>query len=133
MDYSLWKNDNFAFILNPCLYCLERLVYRRERDQILFLEVFCIKKTLRKFQIGKCQFCGFLKPTFSMSSKACLLNKMSKIVFSRFIFTMYYMEIQGVTEGYMGLQRVTRGYRRLQEVTRGYRGLQRTIETFFSN
>ena len=63
-----------------------------------------------------------------------MLNKMSKIVFPRFIFTMYYMGIQGVTRGYMGsmgLQGVTGGYKGLQEVTRGYRGLPRTIETFF--
>ena len=27
MDYPLCKNANFAFFLNPCLYCLERLVF----------------------------------------------------------------------------------------------------------
>ena len=140
MDYPLWKNDNFAFILNPCLYCLERLVYRRERHQILFLEVFCIKKNVKKIcnfwpkpwtkPLEKCQFCGFLKPMFSLSSKACLLNKRSKIV-SRFIFTIYYMGIQGVTWSYKGYQGVTGGYKGLQEVTRGDRGLHWTIETFF--
>ena len=26
MDYPLWKNANFAFFLNPCLYCLKTLV-----------------------------------------------------------------------------------------------------------
>ena len=90
---------------------------------------------------GKMPILGFLKPTFSLSRKACLLHKRWKIVFSRFIFTIYYMGIHGVTRGYMGLQGVTRGYkglqgvtrgyRGLQEVTRGYRGLQRTIKTFF--
>ena len=74
---------------------------------------------------------GFLKPMFLLSRKACLLYKRSKIVFLRFIFTIYYMGIQGVTRGYMGLQGVTGGYKGLQEVTRGYRGLQRTIDTFF--
>ena len=84
---------------------------------------------------------GFLKPMFSLSRKALLLYKRSKIVFSRFIFTIYYMGIQGatkgnmglqgVTTGYKGLQGVTRGYRGLQGVTGGYKGLQRTIETFF--
>ena len=80
---------------------------------------------------------GFLKPMFSLSRKACLLYKRSENVFSRFIFTIYYMVnrgLQGVTGGYKGLQEVTRGYRGykgLQEVTRGYRGLQRTIDTFF--
>ena len=67
---------------------------------------------------------GFLKSMFSLSRKACLLYKRSKIVFSRFIFTIYYMGIQGVTRGYMGLQGVTRGYRGLQGVTGGYKGLQ---------
>ena len=89
----------------------------------------------------KCQFCGFLKPMFLLFRKACLLYKTSKIVFSRFIFTIYdmgipgvtrgYMGLPGVTRGYKGLKRVTRGYKGLQGVTRGYRGLQRIIETFF--
>ena len=68
---------------------------------------------------------------FLLFRKACLLYKTSKIVFSRFIFTIYDMGIQGVTRGYKGLQGVTRGYKGLQRVTRGYRGLQRIIETFF--
>ena len=72
----------------------------------------------------KCQFCGFLKPMFSLFRKACLLYKTSKIVFSRFIFTIYDMGIQEVTRGYRGLQGVTRGYKGLQGVTRGYKGLQ---------
>ena len=78
---------------------------------------------------------------FFLFRKACLLYKTSKIVFSRFIFTIYDMGIPGVTRGYRGLPgvtrgykgliRVTRGYKGLQGVTRGYRGLQRIIETFF--
>ena len=78
---------------------------------------------------------------FLLFRKACLLYKTSKFVFSRFIFTIYamgiqgvkrgYQGLQGVTRGYKGLQRVTRGYRGLQGVTTGYRGLQRIIETFF--
>ena len=71
--------------------------------------------------LQKCQFCGFLKPMLLLFRKACLLDKTSKIVFSRFIFTIYDMGIQGVT----------RDYRELQKVTRGYKGLQRIIETFF--
>ena len=59
-----------------------------------------------------------------MFRKACLLYKTSKIVFSRFIFTIYDMGIQGVKRGYMGLLGVTGGYRGLQGVTRGDRGLQ---------
>ena len=74
--------------------------------------------------LQKCQFCGFLKPMFLLFRKACLLYKTSKIVFSRFIFTIYDMGKQRVTRGYGGLQGVTRGYRELQGVTRGYRGLK---------
>ena len=59
---------------------------------------------------------------FSLFRKACLLYKTSKIVSSRFIFTIYDMGIQGDTRGYRGLQRVTGGYKRLQGVTRGDRG-----------
>ena len=61
---------------------------------------------------------------FSLFRKACLLYKTSKISFSRFIFAIYDMEIQGVTRVYLGLQGVTRGYKGLQGVTRGYKGLQ---------
>ena len=61
---------------------------------------------------------------FLLFSKACLLCKTSKIAFSRFIFTIYHMGIQGVTRGYRGLQGVTGGYKGLQGVTRGYKGLQ---------
>ena len=56
--------------------------------------------------------------------KACLLYKTSKIVFSRFIFTIYDMGIHGVTRGYTALQGVTGGYKGLQGVTGGYKGLQ---------
>ena len=72
--------------------------------------------------LKKCQFCGFLKPMFSLIRKACLLYKTSKIVFLRFIFTIYDMGIQGVTRGYRGLQRVTKGDRGLQGVTGGFKG-----------
>ena len=71
--------------------------------------------------LQKCQFCGFLKPMFLLFRKACLLDKTSKIVFSRFIFTIYDIGIHGVTRGYRGLQGVTRGYKKLQGVTRGDR------------
>ena len=53
--------------------------------------------------------------------KARFLDKTSKIVFSRFIFTIFDMRIQG---GYKGLQGVTRGYKGLQGITKGYKGLQ---------
>ena len=58
---------------------------------------------------------------FLLFRKACSLDKTSKIVSSRFIFTIYDMGIQGVTRGCREL----RGYRGLQGVTGGYRGLQR--------
>ena len=70
------------------------------------------------------KFCVFLKPMFSLFIKACLLYKTLKIVFPRFIFTIYDMGIQGVTRGYKGLQGVTGGYKGLQGVTGGYKGLQ---------
>ena len=65
-----------------------------------------------------------LKPMFLLFRKACLLYKTSKIVFSRFIFTIYDMGIEGVTMGYTGLQGVTRSYRGLQGVTKGYKRLK---------
>ena len=74
--------------------------------------------------LQKCQYCGFLKPMFLLFRKACLLYKTSKIVFLRFIFTIYDMVMQGVTRGYWGLQGVTRGYKGLQRVSGGYSGLQ---------
>ena len=74
--------------------------------------------------------CGFLKPMFLLLRKACLLYKRSKIVFSRFIFTIYYMGIQRATKGNMGLQGVTRGYRGLQGVTGGYKGLQGVTKNY---
>ena len=53
-----------------------------------------------------------------------MLDKTSKIVFSRFTFTIYDRGIQGVTRGYNGLQEVTGDYQGLQGVTEGYKGLQ---------
>ena len=90
------------------------------------------------------EFCGFLNPMFWLFRKVCLLYKSSKIVFSRFIFTIYDMGMHGVSGGDTGLQEVTVGYKGFQGVTGGYkglqgviggdkglRGLQRIIETFF--
>ena len=67
----------------------------------------------------KCQFCGFLKPMFSLLRKAFLLYKTSKMVFWRFIFAIYDMGIQVVTRGYWGLRGFTGGYKGLQGVTGG--------------
>ena len=80
--------------------------------------------------LQKCQFCGFLKAMLLLFRKACLLYKTSKIVFPRFIFTIYDMGIQGVTRGYRALQIVTRGYKGLQKVTGGYRGLQKVTRGY---
>ena len=61
---------------------------------------------------------------FFLFRKACLLYKTSKIVFSRSIFTIYDMGIQGITRDYKGLLGVTGGYKGLQAVTGGYKGLK---------
>ena len=74
--------------------------------------------------LQKFQFCGFLKPMFSLFRKACLLYKTSKLVYWRLLFTIYDMGIQGVTGGYKRLQGVTRGYKGLHVVSKGYKGLQ---------
>ena len=76
-----------------------------------------LTKTMDKPLCKKCQFCGFLKAMFLLFRKACLLYKTSKIVFSRFIFTIYDMGIQGVKRGYRGLQGVTTGDKGRQGVT----------------
>ena len=61
---------------------------------------------------------------FSLFRKASLLYKTSKIVFTRFIFTINDIGKQGVTTDYMGLQGVTWGYNGLQGVTGGNKGRQ---------
>ena len=58
---------------------------------------------------------------FFLFRKACLLDKTSKIVFSRFM-TWEYRGLGGVKGGYKGLQGVTGGYKGLQRVTKGYKG-----------
>ena len=69
---------------------------------------------------------------FLLLRKAFFLYKTSKIVFSRFILTIYdkvirggYKGLQGVTGGYKGLQRVTGSYKGLQWVRRGYTWVKR--------
>ena len=74
--------------------------------------------------LEKFQFCGFLKPMFSLFRKACLIYKTSIIVFTQFIFAIYDMRIQGITSGYWELQGVTGGFKGLQGVTGGYKGRQ---------
>ena len=73
---------------------------------------------------------------FLLFRKACLLYKTSKIVFSRFIFTIYEKGLQGVTRGYRRLQGVTKGYKGLQGVTgvdKGLQGVTKDYRTFFLN
>ena len=80
---------------------------------------------------------------FSWSRKACFLYKLSKIVFSRLIFSIYFMGIHGGKRGEKGLQEVTRSerglqgvagvYKRWEGVTKGYWRLQRMKENLFSN
>ena len=68
---------------------------------------------------------------FLLFRKACLLHKTSKIVSSRFIFTIYNMGIKGVTRGCRGLQGVTGGYKGLQGVSgddKGLHGLQEVTQ-----
>ena len=77
--------------------------------------------------LEKYQFCGFLKPMFSLFRKACLLYKTSKIVFHYLLsrsITWEYRGLQGVTRGYKGWQEVTKGYKGWPGLTRGYRVLQ---------
>ena len=80
--------------------------------------------------LEKCQFCGFLKPMFSLFRKACLLYKTSKIDFLQFIFAIYDMQIQEVKRGYKSLQGVTRGYLGLQRDAGGYRGLHKVTGAY---
>ena len=72
----------------------------------------------------KCQFCGFLKPMFSLFKRLVCYIKRRKSFFSQFIFTIYHMGLQGVTRSYIGLTGVTGGYKRLQGFTWGNKGLQ---------
>ena len=68
--------------------------------------------------------CVFESDVFVVQKGLFAIYQTSKIAFSRLIFTIYDMGIQGVTRGYRGLQGVTRGYKGLRGVTRGYKGLQ---------
>ena len=85
------------------------------------------------------KFGGFLKAMFLLFRKACFLYKTSKIVFSRFIFTIYDMGIQGLQgvrggyKGYKGLQGVKGGDKALQGVTKDYKNffLTRTFPDIF--
>ena len=113
MDHPLWKNASFAFFLNRCVYCGERLVYYLERHQILFPSVFWIKRYVDKILY----FCpkpltkpfiknaNFLTPLFLLSRKVCFLQSTSKIVFHE-LFPRSIRRLQGVIGGYKGMQKL---------------------------
>ena len=107
---------------------------------MVFRGVFCIKRNFNKISnfwpkswtipSGKMRILWVFQSDVFMAQKGfyLILYNRLKIVFSRFIVTIYYMEIQGlqgVTGDYKGWQGVTRNYRRLQGVTAGYKGLQK--------
>ena len=131
MDYPRCKKYQFC-LLFKYLIILSRKTCFLKRTSANSFSGSILHKTKRyqnfKFltnhgvtPLEKCQFCGFLKPMFSLFRMACLLYKTSKIVYWRFIFTIYDMGIQGVTRSYKRLQGVTRGYKGLQSVTEGYK------------
>ena len=70
---------------------------------------------------------------FLLFRKSYFLYKTSKIVFSRFIFTIYDTGIEGVTRGYKGVTGVTGGDNGLQGLTKDYRNflLTRTSQILF--
>ena len=139
IDYPLLKNANFAFFLHPGLYCLESLLFLRERHQILFLAVFCIKRNINKISnfwpkpwtnpFGKnANFVGFWNWCFRCSERLVCYIKRRKSFLHDLLsrsMTWEYMGLHGVSRGYRGLQGVTRGYRGLQWVTRGDRWWKR--------
>ena len=112
--FILSRNACFLTRTSPNTFCGCILHKTKRLQNFKFLT-----QTMDQPPLQKRQFCGFLKPMFLFFRKACLLYKTSIIVFSRFIFAIYNMRIQGVTRGYRGLQWVTRGYKELQGVTRG--------------
>ena len=101
--FILSKKACFVTTTSPNTFsgCIWHKTKRSQNFQFL-------TKTMDPLQ--KCQFCGFLKPMFFLFRTACLLYKTSKIVFSRFIFTIYDMGIHGVTRGYKGLQRIIKTF-----------------------
>ena len=148
MDYLLCKNVNFAFFLNPCLYCLERLVFQRERHQILFLGLFFITGNVNKISnfwptpwtnsFGKMLILWVFETDVFLVQRGsfAIQNDENRLVTIYFRDLWHgntggYKGLRGVTGGYKGLQGVTGGYTGWQGVTRGDRGLQKIVQTFF--
>ena len=123
--FILSRKACFLTRTSPNTFC-GCILHKTKRSQNL--KIFDQNHGLTPLQ--KCQFCGFFIPIFWLFRKACLLDKTSQMVFSRFISKTYEMGIQGVTRGYRGLQGVTRGYNGLQGVTMGYKGLQRVTRGY---
>ena len=86
-NHALCKNANFAFFLNPCLYCLERLVCNIKRRKSFFHDLFSRSMTweYRRLQRVTAGYRGLEG------------------------FAGGYRGFQGVTRGYKELQGVTRG------------------------
>ena len=102
MDYPLCKNANFAFFLNPCIYCLERLVCYIKRRKSFFHDLFSRSMTWEYRGLQ-----GVIRGYRGLQG-----------------VTRSYKGLRRVTRDYKRLQ-LWQGF------IRGYRGLQRIIETFF--
>ena len=134
---SPFQKCQFWPLFYPCLYCLERLVFKRGRHQILFLGVFCIKRNVNKNStfdqnhgltpLEKSQFCGFLKRCCRYSqSLLCYIKRQKSFFYDLFSPSMKweYRGLHGVREGYKGLKGVSGGYKGWQGITRGYSRLK---------
>ena len=135
--------------LQKCQFCLlfkymfilsKNACFVWERDQILFLGVFCIKRNVHKINIfdqhhgltplEKRQFCEFLNRRFRCSERlVCYIKGRKSFFLDLFSGSMTreyrgYRGLQGVTKGDRVWQGVTWGYKGLQGVTKGYKGLQ---------
>ena len=119
----------------------KKLVFKRQRKQIVFLLLYFIKKIFNNIcnfgpkpwtnPFGKMGiFWVFESDVFMVQTGLFFDIKRQKIVFLRFIFRVYNMGIQGVTRGDRRLQRLTRGDRGLQGLTGGYKGLQGVTKSY---
>ena len=89
MDCPFCKNANFAFFLNPCLYCLERLVCYIKRRKSFFHDLFSRSMT---WEYGVLQ--GVTRGYKELQG-----------------VTGGYKGLQGVTGGKKGFQGVAKDYR----------------------
>ena len=113
--------------INPCLYCLKRLVYERERHQIVFQGVIWLQQTVNKISnfwpkpwtnlFGKMPILGFLKRCFPCPERLVCYIKGRRSFFHD-LFS------RSITWEYRGLQGVRWADRGLDGVTGAYKGLQ---------